>query len=42
MDFELDETQKLMAETAERFGKKEVIPWLEREGTLMEMIPRMR
>jgi glutaryl-CoA dehydrogenase (non-decarboxylating) len=41
MDFELDETQKLMADTAERFGKKEVIPWLEREGSLMEMVPKM-
>lgn len=41
MDFELDETQKLMAETAERFGSKEVGPWLETEGTLVEMIPTM-
>jgi glutaryl-CoA dehydrogenase (non-decarboxylating) len=41
MDFELDETQKLMAETAERFGNKEVIPWLETEGSIGEMIPAM-
>ena len=41
MDFQLDETQKIMAQTSERFGKKEVIPWLEREGSLTEMIPKM-
>jgi len=41
MDFQLDETQRLMAQTAEQFAKREVIPWLEREGTIMEMIPKM-
>jgi glutaryl-CoA dehydrogenase (non-decarboxylating) len=41
MDFELDETQKLMDDTAERFAKLEVMPWLERQGTLREMIPKM-
>jgi len=41
MNFELDETQKLMDDTAERFAKQEVVPWLERQGTLTEMIPKM-
>jgi len=41
MDFALDDTQKLMAETAERFARKEVVPWLEREGNIREMIPKM-
>jgi glutaryl-CoA dehydrogenase (non-decarboxylating) len=41
MNFELDETQKLMNDTAERFAKQEVTPWLERQGTLREMIPKM-
>jgi glutaryl-CoA dehydrogenase (non-decarboxylating) len=41
MNFELDETQKLMNDTAERFAKQEVVPWLERQGTLREMVPRM-
>jgi glutaryl-CoA dehydrogenase (non-decarboxylating) len=41
MNFELDETQKLMNDTAERFAKQEVVPWLERQGTIREMIPRM-
>jgi glutaryl-CoA dehydrogenase (non-decarboxylating) len=41
MDFELDETQKLMDDTAERFAKQEVMPWLERQGSLREIIPKM-
>ena len=41
MDFELDETQKLMDDTAERFAKQEVVPWLERQGALREMIHKM-
>jgi len=41
MDFELEETQKLMVHTAEQFAKKEVIPWLERKGSISEMIARM-
>lgn len=41
MNFELDETQKLMDDTAERFAKQEVAPWLERQGSLREIIPKM-
>ena len=41
MDFALDDTQRLMAETAERFAKKDVASWLEREGNIREMIPKM-
>lgn len=41
MDFELNEVQTLMANTAERFAQKEVVPWLEREGKAQEMIPKM-
>ena len=29
MDFELNEVQRLMANTAERFAENEIIPWLE-------------
>jgi glutaryl-CoA dehydrogenase (non-decarboxylating) len=41
MDFELNEDQTLMANTAERFAQKEVIPWLERGGSAQEMISKM-
>jgi glutaryl-CoA dehydrogenase (non-decarboxylating) len=41
MDFELNEENKLMEETAEKFAKKEVIAWLDRGGDIKEMIPIM-
>jgi glutaryl-CoA dehydrogenase (non-decarboxylating) len=41
MDFKLTETQKLMAHTSEQFAKKEVIPWLERQGVITEIIRKM-
>ncbi len=41
MDFELDETQRLMVHTAEQFAKKEVIPWIERKGSISGMIAQM-
>ncbi|MHB8090392.1 MAG: acyl-CoA dehydrogenase family protein [Syntrophales bacterium] len=41
MDFELDETQRLMVHTAEQFARKEVAPWLERRGSISEMIAKM-
>lgn len=42
MDFELNEVQKLMSETAERFGEKDVRPWLEQEGSdLRAMVRKM-
>lgn len=41
MDFDLDDVQRMMADTAEKFAGKEVIPWLERKGNVTEMIPRM-
>ncbi|MBK5102459.1 MAG: acyl-CoA dehydrogenase family protein, partial [Desulfobacteraceae bacterium] len=41
MDFELNEVQTMMADTAERFAKQEVVPWLERDGKVQEMIPKM-
>ena len=41
MDFELDETQRIMVHTAEQFAKKEVIPWIERKGGITEIIAKM-
>lgn len=41
MDFELDETQRIMVHTAEQFAKKEVIPWIERKGAITEIIAKM-
>lgn len=41
MNFDLDEIQTMMADTAEKFGRKEIIPWLERKGKVTEMIPKM-
>jgi glutaryl-CoA dehydrogenase (non-decarboxylating) len=41
MGFELNDVQKMMADTAKKFAKKEVIPWLERKGDVKEMIARM-
>ena len=41
MDFELNEVQKLMSETAERFGGKDVRPWLEQGGDLRAMVRKM-
>jgi glutaryl-CoA dehydrogenase (non-decarboxylating) len=41
MDFELDDVQKIMADTAEKFGKKEILPWLERRGGIREMVSKM-
>jgi glutaryl-CoA dehydrogenase (non-decarboxylating) len=41
MDFELDDVQTIMADTAEKFGKKEIVPWLERQGGLREIVSKM-
>jgi len=41
MDFELNDVQKAMSETAEKFAKRDVIPWLEQGGDLSEMVKRM-
>jgi alkylation response protein AidB-like acyl-CoA dehydrogenase len=41
MNFDLNEIQTMMADTAERFAKKEIIPWLEKKGQVTELIPRM-
>jgi glutaryl-CoA dehydrogenase (non-decarboxylating) len=41
MDFKLDETQRIMADTAEKFSKRHIIPWLEKGGELREMISDM-
>jgi len=41
MDFELDDVQTIMADTAEKFGKKEIVPWLERQGGIREIVSKM-
>ncbi len=41
MDFELDDVQKIMADTAEKFGRKEILPWLERQGGIREIVSKM-
>lgn len=41
MDFELNDVQRMMADTAERFAKREVVSWLERRGDVREMIGKM-
>jgi glutaryl-CoA dehydrogenase (non-decarboxylating) len=41
MDFRLNDVQEMMADTAERFAKKEIIPWLERKGDIRYMIGKM-
>ncbi|MEW6262220.1 MAG: acyl-CoA dehydrogenase family protein [Thermodesulfobacteriota bacterium] len=41
MDFRLNESQSLMADTAERFARQEVIPWMKNKGPVREMIARM-
>ncbi len=41
MDFRLNDVQRMMADTAERFAKREVIPWMERKGDVREMIRKM-
>lgn len=41
LDFELDEAQKIMADTADKFAKRHIIPWLERKGGIKEIIPEM-
>ena len=41
MNFELNDVQTMMADTAEKFAKKEVTQWLERQGNIREMIPKM-
>ena len=41
MDFHLNDLQTMMANAAERFAKKEIIPWLERKGDVREMIGMM-
>ena len=41
MDFELNDVQRMMADTAERFAQKEVVPWIEKGGALTEMVRKM-
>lgn len=41
MDFRLNDVQSMMADTAERFAEREVIPWMERKGDVREMIRKM-
>lgn len=41
MDFELTDVQKLMSETAEKFGDKDIRPWLEQDGDLKDMVKKM-
>ncbi|MFO8164545.1 MAG: acyl-CoA dehydrogenase family protein [Desulfatiglandales bacterium] len=41
MDFELTDVQKLMSETAEKFGDKDVKPWLEQDRDLRGMVKKM-
>ena len=41
MDFDLTDVQKTMADTAEKFGKKEILPWLDKKGLITEIIPKM-
>ena len=41
MDFNLNDVHTLMAETAEKFARKEILPWLEKGGDIREMIPAM-
>ena len=41
MDFELNEVQRMMADTAERFAQKEVVPWLKKGGPLPELVRKM-
>jgi glutaryl-CoA dehydrogenase (non-decarboxylating) len=41
LDFELNEVQRIMADTADKFSKRDIIPWLESKGPLEEIIPKM-
>lgn len=41
MDFELNEVQRMMADTADKFAKRDIVPWLEEHGSLKELIARM-
>ena len=41
MDFELDDVQTIMADTAEKFGKKEIVPWSDRKGGIREIASKM-
>jgi glutaryl-CoA dehydrogenase (non-decarboxylating) len=41
MDFELDDVQTIMADTAEKFGKKEIPPWSEKKGDIREIASKM-
>jgi glutaryl-CoA dehydrogenase (non-decarboxylating) len=41
LDFELNEVQRIMAETANRFCKKDIAPWIEQHGRVEEIIPKM-
>ena len=41
MDFHLTDLQRMMADAAEKFAKKEILPWLERKGDTREMIGMM-
>jgi len=41
MDFELDDVQTIMADTAEKFAKKEIPPWSEKNGDIREIASKM-
>lgn len=41
MDFELDDVQTIMADTAEKFGKKEIPSWSEKKGDIREIASKM-
>jgi glutaryl-CoA dehydrogenase (non-decarboxylating) len=41
MDFHLNDVQTMMADTAEKFAKKQIVPWLESKGDVREMIGMM-
>ena len=41
MDFHLNDVQTMMTDTAEKFAKKQIVPWLESKGDVREMIGMM-
>ena len=41
MDFELSDEHRLMEDTAEKFGQKDVVEWMDRDGDIREMVPVM-
>jgi glutaryl-CoA dehydrogenase (non-decarboxylating) len=41
MDFHINESHKLMADTAVKFAQKEILSWLDGGENILEMIPKM-